>query len=252
MWYECDRQHEKAKKMKKEVQQKKGIFRTTLVRGSALLMFIIAVVWSLRTLPDGYFATPGGLERIIESTDPFWAPLLFVLIYTVGTCLLLPASLFILLGAAMFGPFQGFLYGWIGAMTGAIIAFFAGRALGRGVIESLMGDRLRKYDDAIGRNGFTTVLYLRLINTPLIPMSFGMSLTGIRFRDYATGTGAGIITGLFILTSFGGAIGDAWVTKSWEELISPKLCLASALFILSCLIPLIIRKIRGNTRVKAT
>jgi hypothetical protein len=33
---------------------------------------------------------------------------------------------------------------------------------------------LKKYDDAIERNGFATVLYLRLVYFPFTPMNFGM------------------------------------------------------------------------------
>ena len=54
-------------------------------------------------------------------------------------------------------------------MLGAAGAFFIGRYLGREFAASLIGDRLGKYDDAIERNGFATVLYLRLVISLLLP-----------------------------------------------------------------------------------
>jgi len=51
----------------------------------------------------------------------------------------------------------------------------------------MIGDRLKKYDDAIERNGFTAVLYLRLLNSPFTPMNYGLSLTKVRFWDYFFG-----------------------------------------------------------------
>jgi uncharacterized membrane protein YdjX (TVP38/TMEM64 family) len=69
-------------------------------------------------------------------------------------------------------------------MLGASAAFWIGRTLGRHLAASLVGDRLKKYDEAIERHGFATVLYLRLVYFPFTPMNFGMGLTRVHFRDY--------------------------------------------------------------------
>ena len=73
---------------------------------------------------------------------------------------------------------------------------------------ALIGRRLKAFDDAIGRNGFATVLYMRLLYFPFTPMNFGMGLTQVRFRDYLAGTAIGILVGTFILTFFVGTIKD--------------------------------------------
>ncbi|MCK7474165.1 MAG: VTT domain-containing protein, partial [Rhodopseudomonas palustris] len=83
-----------------------------------------------------------------------------------GVCLFVPGSILTGLGAVIFGLYLGFVYVWLGAMLGAAAAFYIGRTLGREFAASLIGDRLRRYDDAIERNGFATVLYLRLIYFP--------------------------------------------------------------------------------------
>nr|CBX31320.1 hypothetical protein N47_E48320 [uncultured Desulfobacterium sp.] len=44
----------------------------------------------------------------------FWAPLMFVVIYAAGVCLFLPGTLLTAIGAAVFGPYWGFLYVWLG------------------------------------------------------------------------------------------------------------------------------------------
>ena len=66
-------------------------------------------------------------------------------------------------------------------MIGAAAAFLIGRTLGRDFAASLIGDKLKRYDDAIERNGFATVLYLRLVYFPFTPLNFGMGLTKVRF-----------------------------------------------------------------------
>ena len=115
-------------------------------------------------------------------------------------------------GAAIFGAYWGFLYVLIGAVLGATAAFFIGRYLGRDFAASIVGDRLKRYDEAVERNGFATVLYLRLIYFPFTPMNFGMGLTRVRFWDYFWGTVLGIIAGTFIITFFVGTIKEVWAT----------------------------------------
>ena len=125
-------------------------------------------------------------------------------------------------------------------------AFFIGRTLGREFAASLIGNRLKKYDDAIERNGFATVLYLRLVYFPFTPMNFGMGLTKVHFGDYLAGTGLGIIVGTFIFTFFIGTLKEIWASGNWGGLVSFKVFFSIGLFIFSFSIPRIIKKIRGE------
>jgi uncharacterized membrane protein YdjX (TVP38/TMEM64 family) len=174
----------------------------------------------------------------------FWAPLLFILVYAVGVCLFVPGTLLTALGAAIFGSYWGFLYVWIGAMFGASAAFWIGRTLGRDFAASVIGDRLKKYDDTIERNGFAAVLYLRLIYFPFTAMNFGMGLTKVRFWDYFFGTALGIIVGTFIFTFFIGTLKEVWASGNWNQLLSFRVFFSIGLFVFSLFIPKIIKKFR--------
>jgi uncharacterized membrane protein YdjX (TVP38/TMEM64 family) len=121
----------------------------------------------------------------------------------------------------------------MGAMAGASVAFWIGRTLGRDFAASLIGERLKKYDDAIERNGFATVLYLRLVYFPFTPMNFGMGLTKVRFRDYFFATSFGIIVGTFIFTFFVGTIKDVWASGDWSRLLSFQVFFSLGLFVFS-------------------
>ena len=210
-----------------------------------LLAFIVAAIIVVRFTPVKNYLSAEALGRFLE-TAGFWAPVVFMMIYTVGVCLFLPGTLLTGLGAAIFGAYWGFVYVWFGAMGGASAAFFIGRTLGREFASSLIGDKLKKYDDAIERNGFATVLYLRLVYFPFTPMNFGMGLTRVHFRDYFIGTGLGIMVGTFIFTFFIGTLKDVWASGNWGELISFKVFFSIALFIFSFFIPKIIKKFKGE------
>jgi uncharacterized membrane protein YdjX (TVP38/TMEM64 family) len=208
-------------------------------------LFIIAAVCVFRFTPARELLKPEVLSRSIE-TAGFWAPLIFILVYTAGICLFLPGTLLTAVGAALFGPYWGFVYVWIGAMAGASAAFWIGRTLGREFADSLIGDRLRKYDDTIERNGFAAVLYLRLVYFPFTPMNFGMGLTKVRFRDYVAGTGVGILVGTFIFTFFIGTLKEIWASGDWSRLYSFRVFFSIGLFVFSFFIPKIVKKIRRD------
>ena len=216
-----------------------------MVKAGILVAFIVLAIYLIRYTPIKNYLSAEALGDFLEMAG-LWAPVLFMLIYAIGVCLFLPGTLLTGLGAAIFGAYWGFLYVWIGAMLGASAAFFIGRTLGREFAASLIGDRLKKYDDAIERNGFATVLYLRLVYFPFTPMNFGMGLTKVRFKDYFFGTGLGIIVGTFIFTFFIGTLKEVWASGNWGELISFKVFFSIGLFIFSFFIPKIIKKIKGE------
>jgi len=219
-----------------------------IVKALILLAFIVAAVLAVRFTPVKDYLTAEALGQFLETVG-FWAPWVFMVIYAAGVCLFLPGTLLTGLGAAIFGAYWGFVYVWFGAMVGASMAFWIGRTLGREFAASLIGNKLKKYDDAIERNGFATVLYLRLVYFPFTPMNFGMGLTKVHFWDYFTGTGLGIIVGTFIFTFFIGTIKDVWVSGNWAELMSFKVFFSIGLFIFSFFIPKIIKIVKGDETV---
>ena len=231
--------------MEETLQQPTKKTSKAVVKAMVFVVFIIAAILLIRFTPFKNYLTADALGSFLE-TAGLWAPVLYMAIYAVGVCLFLPGTLLTGLGAAIFGAYWGFLYVWIGAMMGASAAFFIGRTLGRDFAASLIGGKLKKYDDAIERNGFATVLYLRLVYFPFTPMNFGMGLTKVRFRDYVAGTGLGIIVGTFIFTFFIGTLKDVWASGNWGELISFKVFFSIGLFVFSFFIPKIIKRIKGE------
>jgi uncharacterized membrane protein YdjX (TVP38/TMEM64 family) len=224
--------------------------KRAIIKAFLLVAFIIVAIYVVRFTPVKGFLTREALGHFLESAG-FWAPMIFMLVYAAGICLFVPGTLLTALGAAIFGPYWGFLYVWIGAMIGASAAFWIGRTLGREFAASMIGDRLKKYDEAIERNGFATVLYLRLVYFPFTALNFGMGLTRVRFWDYFFGTGLGIIVGTFIFTFFIGTLKEVWASGHWGNLISFKVFFSVALFIFSLFIPKFMDKLKKEVNTKA-
>ena len=217
--------------------------KRAVTKALVFLIFVIAAVYFVRFTPVKAFLTKTALSHFLE-TAGIWAPVLFVMVYAVGVCLFVPGTLLTALAAAIFGAYLGFLCVWVGGIVGSSAAFWIGRTLGREFAASVIGDRLRKYDDAIERNGFAAVLYLRLVYFPFTAMNFGMGLTKVRFWDYFFGTALGIIVGTFVFTFFIGTLKEVWAGGDWGQLLSFKVFFSVCLFVFSLFIPKIIRRFK--------
>ncbi len=210
-----------------------------------LVIFVIAAIVLVRFTPLKEYLTAEQLNQGLDNAG-LWAPAVYVLGYAIATCLFVPGTLLTAIGAAVFGPLYGFFYVWMGAMLGASLSFLIGRNFGRDFAASVIGARLKRYDEAIHRNGFATTLYLRLIYFPFNVMNFGMGLTAVRFRDYLLGTALGILVGTFIFTFFVGTIRDIWATGNWQGLLGWRVLLSVGLFVFSFFIPSIVKRLKGK------
>lgn len=164
-----------------------------------------------------YFLTPARellskegfaqLEIWIQSQG-ILAPLVFGSVYVVAVIFGLPGSALTIGGGLLFGTAWGSVINLISATLGAILAFCVARYLGREVVAKLLRSqpKLAGLDQKIGRNGFYSVLFLRLV--PLFPfnaLNYGLGLTQVTFRDYALATAVGMLPGSFVYTSLGAA-----------------------------------------------
>jgi len=110
-------------------------------------------------------------------------------------------------GGLAFGALRGSVYSLLGANAGALIAFAAGRFLGRSFVEHLVGARFEKLLAKIGRHGFQIIFYLRLV--PLIPYNALNLLAGaspITFRDYFWASAIGMVPGTILFAFLGDAL----------------------------------------------
>ncbi len=144
---------------------------------------------------------------IREARAVAWAAPAFVAAYALVASLGLPATPLTLAGGALFGPWWGTLFNWIGATLGATGAYLLARMLGRGAVRSLLGKRADTLDALAGDKAFGSLLRLRLL--PVVPfnaLNFGAGLAGIPPLTYMSATALGIIPGTAIYTYFADAL----------------------------------------------
>ena len=134
----------------------------------------------------------------------YFAPLVYILIFTLVPLTVIPNSLLAISGGALFGIYYGTLYTIIGALSGATIAFALSRYLGKSIAEKLIKQKADWLNEHAEKNGFMIVFLLRLI--PLIPfdaISYGAGLSKIRYMDFLGATCIGILPGVLVYSNIG-------------------------------------------------
>ncbi|MGH7838219.1 MAG: TVP38/TMEM64 family protein [Candidatus Binataceae bacterium] len=169
-----------------------------------------------------WFENPRLLKTEVLSWGA-WGPIAYVLLYAVGPSFLLPGAVMTIAGGLAFGALWGAVWSLAGANLGALIAFAAGRFLGKAFVESVIGGRFRHLLERLVRNGFYVILYLRIV--PVIPYNALNLLAGaspIAFQDYLLATAIGMIPGTILFAFLGDSL--------WHPL-SPRFFVAVALIV---------------------
>ena len=173
------------------------------------LALIVALVCIAATGVAMFFLggiDPDWLQATLDRAG-IWGPIIYIVIYTVATVLVLPSTVLNLAGGALFGPWLGSLWTTIGALIAALIAFGFTRTVGRGLVEKRLAGYWQTIDAEIRNGGVFYMFSIRLL--PVIPyglVNFAAGLTSISWKDYIVGTALGTLPGMlpFVLLGSSG------------------------------------------------
>lgn len=172
------------------------------------------------------------IESFKAKIDSFgiWGPVVYIVLYVFRPLVLFPAAVFSASAGAIWG-LNGLLYLLIGANLSALAEFLTARYFARHLVERLVRGKFSGIDQSIEKNGFVTVLLIRLIpNVPWDIQNLALGLTKVRFRDYALATFLGILPGSFALVYFGSSFISVITNPKhfWKIIIA--FCLFAALY----------------------
>jgi uncharacterized membrane protein YdjX (TVP38/TMEM64 family) len=220
--------------------------KARLIKMLVLLLFLSLSAPLIQFTALKHYLRPEFIEHIVRATEP-WSALVFMFLFVAGTCVFLPGAIMVGLGTACFGPVLGLVYTWIGLLAGANLAFLIARSAGREAVVSMLGDKLKKYDGLIERNGFAAVLYARIMAFPFAPTSYWFGLTGVRFWDHFFGTALGALVSIAVLIFFFSALKEVWASGDVAKLLSVRAIGSFALVLFSIFLPGLMRR-RGAER----
>jgi uncharacterized membrane protein YdjX (TVP38/TMEM64 family) len=132
------------------------------------------------------------------------APIIYIILYTIATLLLLPSTPLNLTGGVIFGTVLGTIWTSLAALIAAIVAFYFTRTIGRDIIQEKFAGRWEAVNSEITQGGVFYMFAIRLL--PIIPyglVNFVAGLTSISFKDYLIGTSLGTVPGILPFVMMG-------------------------------------------------
>jgi len=174
-------------------------------------------------------------------------PVVFMLIYIVGTVFFLPGSVLTFAGGALFGPILGTFYNLTAATIGAILSFIAARYLAHDWVEKKAGGRLKALKQGVEGEGWKFVAFVRLV--PLFPfnlLNYALGLTKIKLSHYSIATYLCMFPGAVAYTYLGYVGREA---MAGDEAIIQKAMLGIALLAVVSFLPSLIGRLRRGPRL---
>lgn len=156
------------------------------------------------------FGDREGLARTLQDLGP-WGYLAFIGAYTLLQPFGVPGTVFILVAPLIWPWHEAFVLSMVGTMSASVVGFAFARFVARDWLARFIPERFKKYEEALARRGFATVLLLRFVfwMPPLLHAFFGVSR--VPFWTHFWGSLFGYLVPLFVVSFFGQKIFDALV-----------------------------------------
>ena len=173
------------------------------------------------------------------------------LIYVTITGLSLPgATAMTLIIGWLFGWWRGAILVSFASTTGATLAFLFSRYMLRDAIQNQFGERLKKFNRALEREGAFYLFTLRLI--PVVPffvINLVMGLTPVKARTFWWVSQLGMLPGTILYVYAGSAVPSlqTLADQGVGGILSPQLFVAFALL---GVFPLVMKKVMAKLRPK--
>ncbi len=160
-----------------------------------------------------------------------WGPGLIILMFALQTVVPIPNVVLAALTGSFYGPYAGSLIVFTGWMISASVSFAAGRYFGQPVLDAHSSPWIKKYEVLIEKQGFATVMFMRIVQFPSDIVGILCGVMHLRFREYILATFLGVLPGVITFTALG---------RSWRH---PLVLMSfGGLFLVSIVCALAIRK----------
>jgi phospholipase D1/2 len=167
-----------------------------------LALFALAAAWKWTPLAD--FLDFRRMSGWIASVRQSPARHVYVIAaYLIGSILLVPITVLILMTAVIFGPVLGSAYSLVGCLAGAAITYAIGLLLGQSLVQRIAGKKWQRLEKKIAQSGIVAVAALRLL--PVAPFTVVNVVSGafkVPLRDYTLGSLLGLAPGILVTNLF--------------------------------------------------
>jgi phospholipase D1/2 len=172
--------------------------------GVIVLLFLIALAAAWKWTPLADLIDIRRLSGLAASVRDSPARHVYLLgAYIIGSILLIPITVLILVTAIIFGPVVGSLYSIVGSLAGAAVTYAIGCLIGQDLVRKIAGAKWQRLEKKIDQTGIVAVAALRLL--PIAPFTVVNVVSGafrVPLRDYLLGSLLGLVPGILVTNLF--------------------------------------------------
>lgn len=180
------------------------------------------------------------LKEIVEQYKNF-APMVFIVVYSISTILLIPITPLSILSGIMFGPIWGTVYALTGANIGASFSFLISRYLLKSSFEGISNAQILFLRDKIKTNGWKFISISRLM--PFFPFNvqnYIFGITDVSLKTFVCASIIGLIPGTTCYTYLG-FLGENAISK--KSIMTNQIIIVISVILIISFLPLISKKI---------
>jgi uncharacterized membrane protein YdjX (TVP38/TMEM64 family) len=206
------------------------------VRRTKIAVVIVVIALLVIAQRFGIFEQFKDPERVRDTLVELgpWGYLVFVVAYAALQPFGVPGTVFVM-AAPLIWPWPvAYALSMVGTMAASVIGFSFSRFVARDWIAAKIPQRFRKYDEALEKHAFRTVVLLRFIFwMPQLLHAF-LGLSKVRFSTHFWGSLVGYALPLLLVSYFGQKLFDVMKTapvEAWIGVGAAMLAIALAVWV---------------------
>lgn len=216
-------------------------------RKSLIFLVVAGAVGLLVLAKSSFFFQLVSINRLIHwveiaRANP-WISFGFYFIFVVGV-MALPITIFPIIGGVILPFWIAFPMNVLGATAGGWCSFMVTRIFGREAVEPFLRGKFKNWDSFSKKQGFKTVLVLRLLGIPpFIVTNYALGFSAVTHIDFLTATLIGMLPWMAMVTYLAHSLwqailvgGQAGLAKALTKVMWPLMLMsltAASMFVLS-------------------
>lgn len=178
-----------------------------VARVALVAVVLVAAFFAVKSGLVARLADPEALGREITALG-VWGYVAFVVAFALLQPFGLPGTVFVFAAPLLWPWPVAFALSMTGTMAASVVGFSFARFVARDFVEKRIPARFRKYDEALAKRAFWTIVVLRFVfwMPPLLHAFFGVSK--VRFWTHVWGSFVGYFVPLLLVSYFGRKIVD--------------------------------------------
>jgi uncharacterized membrane protein YdjX (TVP38/TMEM64 family) len=189
------------------------------IRALAILIVLLGLAAAWRWTPLRDYVSVENLSGWADFVrGHHLAPVIVTAVFVVGSMIMIPVTVLIVLTSLTFDPIHAAAYSLLGGVASSVATFGLGHFLGKDTIRRLAGSRLNRLSRRLSKRGFLAVVAAR--NLPLAPFTIVNAVAGashIRLRDFTLGTAVGLAPGVAAITLLESRLEHTVLNPSWSS-----------------------------------